>query len=86
MGNFEKNALYLNIYGKKPQKIRLPKTLGGHGGGDTGLIRAFAEGYRKTDINQSIHSHVMAYAAESSRLNGGTPVDVQQFLKVLSEN
>ena len=87
MGNFEKNALYLNIYGKKPQKIRLPKTLGGHGGGDTGLIRAFAEGYSKTDINQSIHSHVMAYAAESSRLNGGTPVDVQQFLKeILSEN
>lgn len=87
MGNFEKNALYLNIYGKKPQKIRLPKTLGGHGGGDTGLIRAFAEGYSKTDINQSIHSHVMAYAAEASRLNNGIPVDVNKYLdEVLSQH
>lgn len=87
MGNFEKNALYLNIYGKKPKKIKPHSTLGGHGGGDTGLIKAFAEGYSKTDINLSIHSHVMAYAAEASRLNNGIPVDVNKYLdEVLSQH
>lgn len=86
-GNFDKNTLYLNIYGKKPKKIKPHSTLGGHGGGDTGLMKAFAEGYSKTDINLSIHSHVMAYAAEASRLNNGIPVDVNKYLdEVLSQH
>lgn len=49
----------------------------GHGGGDEGLMRAFVRQIRGTDHNQtvtsaktSIHSHLMAFAAEESRLTG----------------
>jgi len=50
----------------------------GHGGGDDGLLHTFAGLVRSTDINErlqsltsasvSVQSHLMAFAAERSRL------------------
>jgi hypothetical protein len=49
---------------------------GGHGGGDIGLMEDFisllenhSEGSRSS-ITQSVESHIMAYAAEQSRITG----------------
>ena len=45
--------------------------LSGHGGGDGGLMEDFAAGKAdRTSIAQSIESHLMAMAAEESRLTG----------------
>ena len=49
---------------------------GGHGGGDLGLVRDFIQrlqqggGDSKSSINQSVESHMMAYAAEEARVHG----------------
>ncbi|GAC1442778.1 MAG: hypothetical protein NVSMB52_00340 [Chloroflexota bacterium] len=57
---------------------------GGHGGGDTGTIRAFAEAIRggrstgRTSAQASLESHLLAFAAERSRENG-TVVDMDAY-------
>jgi len=50
---------------------------GGHGGGDTGLIRAFVEAVRTgnqkildTDASEVLRSHLTVFAAEASRKDG----------------
>ena len=60
---------------------------GGHGGGDRGIVHAFCnyilgeyKGNSITDIDTSIESHLIAFAAEESRLNG-TVIDVQEYKK-----
>ena len=57
----------------------------GHSGGDEGIMEEFVsilKGERENTntIAQSVHSHVMAFAAEESRLTGRT-VDVADFEK-----
>ena len=51
----------------------------GHGGGDTGLVRALhgemthrAAASMRSSIQRSVQSHLMAFAAEESRLAGAT--------------
>lgn len=78
-GKFEDGKLTLSLFGKKPRVIRTARAFIGHGGGDIGLISALVNGKTRTDIMQSIQSHVLAYAAEQSRLNAGVPVDVKKF-------
>ena len=57
----------------------------GHGGGDYGLIKALyealAEGNKdvNTSLEKSIESHLMAIAAEDSRLNSGTTVYLKNY-------
>ena len=55
----------------------------GHGGGDHGLMAAFVEAVATGDRSlvrsgpqESLDSHRMAFAAERSRLAGGTPVEL----------
>ena len=48
----------------------------GHGGGDSGLMEAFVEAVRtrspgKTGARESLESHLLAFAAESSRVGAG---------------
>ncbi|WP_157253433.1 Gfo/Idh/MocA family protein [Nonomuraea typhae] len=52
---------------------------GGHGGGDAGLMRAFLDAVETGDRSavlsspgESLHSHLIAWAAERSRLDGVT--------------
>jgi len=58
---------------------------GGHGGGDPAMIRAFVEAVRRDDpalvvasADESLDSHLMAFAAEKSRLEG-IVVDFQAY-------
>lgn len=78
-GKFEDGKLTLSLFGKKPRVIRTARAFIGHGGGDIGLISALVNGKTRTDIMQSLQSHVLAYAAEQSRLNAGVPVDVKSL-------
>ncbi len=58
---------------------------GGHGGGDGGIVRSFVqfvageyEGNSITDIDTSIESHLIAFAAEEARLTGQT-IDIREY-------
>ena len=58
---------------------------GNHGGGDTGLIEAFLNAvknndaqYIKTGPEQTLHSHLLAFAAETSRVEKRT-VNISEF-------
>lgn len=60
---------------------------GGHGGGDSGIVRSFAQfvageytGKSITDIDTSIESHLIAFAAEEARLTGRT-IDIREYKK-----
>jgi hypothetical protein len=58
---------------------------GGHGGGDAGLMRAFIAAQRgepgtlRTSARDSLESHLMAFAAEESRLQGGALIDIAEY-------
>ena len=47
------------------------------------LCRMIVENDRKalTGIEASVESHVMALAAEESRVNGGLPIELDAFMK-----
>ena len=66
------------------REIPMPQGEGGHGGGDAGLMTAFVqalrgEGALRTSARDSLESHLMAFAAEESRLNGGTLIDMGEY-------
>lgn len=57
----------------------------GHSGGDEGIMEEFVsilKGEKKNTntISQSVHSHVMAFATEESRLSGKT-IEIREFEK-----
>ena len=58
----------------------------GHGGGDEGIIRDFIDAINSSDQNvsksiasKSLISHLMAFAAEESRLNHGQSINIDEF-------
>ena len=56
----------------------------GHGGGDFGLVNAMdaifrGEGSESSLIENSIEGHLIGFAAEQSRLNGGIPVNLDEL-------
>ncbi len=63
-----------------------PTGVGGHSGGDDGLISAFVAEVRQggahsgvlTSVRQAVESHLMAFAAEQARLSG-VSVDMSAF-------
>lgn len=85
-GDMHQNIIRICEFGKEPQIIDLGKNekdFAGHGGGDRGLMLSFLdymEGKRTdntiTTLETSIESHLVALAAEESRLKNGTPVDI----------
>lgn len=87
-GDMEQNTLHLRPFGKPEQVIDLKEEGGaysGHGGGDFGLMSAFcrliAQGGTEglTGVDASVESHVMALAAEASRLDGGRTITLADF-------
>ncbi len=60
---------------------------GGHGGGDEGLMAAFVRAVRDGDqsglstVREALPSHLLAFAAEESRLNGGAAVEMDEYLR-----
>lgn len=84
----EENTLHIRRFGRPEEVIDLREEGGaysGHGGGDFGLMAAFcklmAEGGAQslTGIDASVESHVMALAAEASRLDGGRTITLADF-------
>ncbi|OZQ67320.1 oxidoreductase [Paenibacillus sp. VTT E-133280] len=83
-GAMEKNEIEVIHFGSgKVERISFENAGGhvGHGGGDMGLIKDFvklvrAEGKIQglTSANHSIQSHLMAFAAEQSRIEGNSIV------------
>jgi len=81
-GDIEANYLKYQLFGEeKPVEFDFSKELekdiySVHSGGDTILIREFIESLSedskiKTDLNVSMQSHFMCFAAERSRINDG---------------
>lgn len=71
---------------KKETVIKFDQPTGGHGGGDLDIIRDFLSDIKKSDKHESISSasislssHLMAFAAEESRLNNGVSIELDQF-------
>jgi len=65
------------------EQITLPVGPSGHGGGDFGIMRSFVAAVRGdsaplTSGRESLESHLMAFAAEESRLNN-TVVDMEDY-------
>lgn len=65
------------------EEVEIPESASGHGGGDYGIMRSFVRVMRgdeqaRTTARESLESHLLAWAAEASRL-GGTVVDMGDF-------
>ncbi len=65
---------------------------GGHGGGDRGIIRSFCQlltgdyhGNSVTDIATSVENHLVAFAAEESRLQGCV-ISMQEYIASLCKD
>lgn len=87
-GDLDENRLILRRFGQPEQIIDLGVTtneFAGHGGGDMGMMDYLCglidsgslEGL--TSVDASVESHVMALAAEASRLEGGRVIDLAAF-------
>lgn len=87
-GDMAKNALTVRPFGQPERVVDLREEEGefsGHGGGDFGLLHGFFRVLSSggagalTGIEASVESHVMALAAERSRLSGGETVELAEF-------
>ena len=87
-GDLETNALTVRRFGQPEEVICLndqKSEFAGHGGGDAGLAEQLCDLIESgqsdslTGIDASVESHVMALAAEASRLKGGEAIDLAEF-------
>jgi len=87
-GYMEKNELVLYPFGETPVEFTISHSDGGHGGGDDGLMHEFLREIRErhespdqglTSAAASMQSHLMAFAAEQSRIAGGTTVEISDW-------
>lgn len=91
-GNHMKNIIDVYKFGDNSHIVIHPKVnKSGHGGGDYSLMKDFIslitsnEGELKTEATQSVESHVIAFAAEYSRLNYKV-VDIDEFYRNTKNN
>lgn len=87
-GDMEQNRLYLRRFGQPEEVIELTgskEEFAGHGGGDARMMEQLcdmiAQGSKEglTSLDASIESHVMALAAEESRVCGGKTILLSEF-------
>ncbi len=88
-GDMADNLVHICPFGKEERIVDvklLTEDLKGHGGGDAGIIKSFIaliEGREPdkgiTTLETSVESHLMAIAAERSRLQGGRPVEISDL-------
>ncbi|MCQ6561682.1 Gfo/Idh/MocA family protein [Paenibacillus mendelii] len=90
-GRMEDQEIILYPFGKQPVHIPVVVDTEGHGGGDELLVRSFlaqvragkaAEGL--TSARASVQSHLMAFAAEQSRLKGGSSIELGSMIPQMS--
>lgn len=84
-GNDIKNIIEIKKFGSDEVEIIIPKEVeGGHLGGDIGIMKDFIKSIRegvsetRTSALRSIESHIMAFAAEESRLNNSI-INIDEF-------
>ncbi|MGO1527595.1 MAG: Gfo/Idh/MocA family protein, partial [Senegalia sp. (in: firmicutes)] len=82
-----KNEIEVELFESNERIIYNPKVLvGGHGGGDTGIMNDFIasilseDGNGLTSASKSVQSHIMAFAAEESRLVNKN-IDIKEFMQ-----
>lgn len=91
-GDLESWKIHYERYGRKEEIIDLKDSnsdLKGHSGGDSGLMKdmldlesgAEFDQISLTPIDRSVESHLIAFAAEESRLNDGQVIDMEDFVK-----
>ncbi len=86
-GHLDKNHIEVYTFGcnEVPETIRIDAGDSGHGGGDYGIMKAFVglitsgENTEVASDRASIESHLLAFAAEASRVSGKT-VDFSEFV------
>lgn len=84
-GNHMKNIIDVYKFGDEHHKVIYPKVnKSGHGGGDFSLINDFimairGVGEQKTTLSNSVASHILAFAAEHSRINHKV-VNINEFI------
>lgn len=87
VGQLEESKISLYVFGKDKVEIDLRKThddFSYHQGGDKRLLYDFVLAVKNnetnffTNINNSVESHFLAFAAEESRLNDGKVIDVSK--------
>ncbi len=86
-GNMETNEISIFDFLTREEKIvKFPEVSSGHGGGDEGIINDFIDAINSSDQNvsksiasKSLISHLMAFAAEESRLNHGQSINIDEF-------
>ncbi|BBI35640.1 Gfo/Idh/MocA family protein [Cohnella abietis] len=90
-GYMEKSEIVLFPFGGEAIEVPVTVEEGGHGGGDEGLMREFLKQVRNENSNDdqgltsaeaSLQSHLMAFAAERSRLEGGKSVTIAEMMEL----
>jgi hypothetical protein len=71
------------------EEIPIEARIGGHGGGDSGLIESFLESAESgapplTSASESLESHLLAFMAEAARVEGGV-IDVNEARRACRE-
>lgn len=88
-GNMAENSISIYDFATKQESmIQFSNPVGGHGGGDNNIVRTFLydiEHYGKEEsissASTSLRSHLMAFAAEESRLNRGQSIHIDDFYR-----
>lgn len=69
-------------------EITIPEQNSGHGGGDSGIVGSFLDEVRNyngqeslTSASASVRSHLIAFAAEESRLNKGKSINLNEYAR-----
>lgn len=90
-GNMEDNRISIfDFLTKHETVIHLDNPAGGHSGGDNGIIRSFLweiahedDGKSVSSAKVSLRSHLMAFAAEESRLSQGKSIHLDEYYDAL---
>jgi predicted dehydrogenase len=93
-GNMEENEISIfDFLTRQETVIHFDQPVGGHGGGDRGIMRLFLKEVRNgnkedsvSSVSASVRSHLMAFAAEESRLNQGQSININEYYHRLVKN
>jgi predicted dehydrogenase len=85
-GKFVSGDYHIEIHDhltNRREAVAIPAATSGHGGGDAAIVASFVRAARGeaaalTGARESLESHLLAFAAEESRLQG-TVVDMNEF-------
>ena len=85
-GNMEDNSISIyDFLTREETVIKFPVPTSGHGGGDERIMKQFIRQIGReasnslSSIDKSLQSHLMAFAAEESRLKNGQSIELASF-------